>query len=181
MQTPEYVTETIADRTVECDRDDQNKLFISYDRKLVEAPPPPPPSNFIVGRPKAALLFCLLLVVLLARCIPVVFIVYICLIRILALRPPVLQFQLPALLLVCVLFVLFLLFVVVLSGEPRQKQGRELVDHKLVEAPPPVIYIAGRLFCFGSLVILDVARCYLWLLTLYINIKIGKNSCYMLD
>ena len=33
------------------------------------------------------------------------------------------------------------------------------------------------LFCFGSLVILDVARCYLWLFTLYINIKIGKNSC----
>ena len=59
----------------------------------------------------------------------------ICLIRILALRPPVLQFQLPALLLVCVLFVLFLLFVVVLSGEPRQKQGRGLVDHKLVQAP----------------------------------------------
>ena len=26
------------------------------------------------------------------------------------------------------------------------------------------------------LVILDVARCYLWLFTLYINIKIGKNS-----
>ena len=25
--------------------------------------------------------------------------------------------------------------------------------------------------------ILDVARCYLWLFTLYINIKIGKNSC----
>ena len=32
-------------------------------------------------------------------------------------------------------------------------------------------------FCFGSLVILDVACCYLWLFTLYINIKIGKNSC----
>ena len=28
-----------------------------------------------------------------------------------------------------------------------------------------------------SLVILDVARCYLWLFTLYINTKIGKNSC----
>ena len=35
----------------------------------------------------------------------------------------------------------------------------------------------SRLFCFGSLVILDVARCYLWLDSLYINIKIGKNSC----
>ena len=31
-----------------------------------------------------------------------------------------------------------------------------------------------RLFCFGSLATLDVARCYLWLFTLYINIKIGK-------
>ena len=46
-----------------------------------------------------------------------------------------------------------------------------------------LIFIAGRpkaalLFvCFGSLVILDVARCYLWFFTLYINIKIGKNSC----
>ena len=32
------------------------------------------------------------------------------------------------------------------SGEPKQKQGRGLVDHKLVQAPPPppVIFIAGR-------------------------------------
>ena len=69
-----------------------------------------------------------------------------CLIRILALRPPVLQIQLPALLLVFVSFVLFLLFVVVLSGEPRQKQARGLVDRKLVQAPPlpQVIFIAGR-------------------------------------
>ena len=65
----------------------------------------------------------------------------------------------------------------------RQKQGRGLVDHKQVQAP-------SKFFCwpsqggssvFGSLVILDVARCYLWLFTLYINIKIGKNSCKMLD
>ena len=28
-----------------------------------------------------------------------------------------------------------LLFVVVVSGEPKQKQGRGLVDHKLVQAP----------------------------------------------
>ena len=35
----------------------------------------------------------------------------------------------------------------------------------------------GFLTCFGSLVILDVARCYGWLFTLYINSKIGKNSC----
>ena len=30
------------------------------------------------------------------------------------------------------------------------------------------------MFCFGSLVILDVACCYLRLFSLYINIKIGK-------
>ena len=97
----------------------------------------------------------------------------ICFIRILALRPPVLQFQLAALLLVCVLFVLFLLFVVVLSGEPKQKHGRGLVDHKPVQAPQYFLLLAvpRRLFCFGSMVILDVARCYLWLFTLYINIK----------
>ena len=67
--------------------------------------------------------------------------------RVLALRPPVLQFQMPALLLLCVLFVLFLLFVLILSGEPRGKQGRGLVDHKLVQAPPPPLpsnFIAGR-------------------------------------
>ena len=34
-----------------------------------------------------------------------------------------------------------------------------------------------NLFSVGSLVILDVARCYLWLFTLYVNSKIGKNSC----
>ena len=98
---------------------------------------------------------------------------------ILALWPPVLQFQLPALLFGCVLL---LLFVVVLSGETKQNQGRGLVDRKLVQAPlPPSNFIAGRLkgglFCFGSLVILDVAWCHLWLFSLYINIKIGKNSC----
>ena len=40
-----------------------------------------------------------------------------------------------------------------------------------------LLAIPRRLFCFGSLVIIDVARCYLWLFTLYINTKIGKNSC----
>ena len=28
-----------------------------------------------------------------------------------------------------------------------------------------------------SVVFLDVVRCFLWLFTLYINMKIGKNSC----
>ena len=46
-----------------------------------------------------------------------------------------------------------------------------LIPDKLLLAVP------RRLFCLGSLVILDVVRCYLWLFTLYINIKIGKNSC----
>ena len=36
---------------------------------------------------------------------------------------------------------------------------------------------SGGSSAFGSLVILDVARCCLCLFTLYINIKIGKNSC----
>ena len=43
---------------------------------------------------------------------------------------------------VCVLFVWFLLFVVVLSGDPKQNQGRGLVDRKLVQAPSN--FIAGR-------------------------------------
>ena len=71
------------------------------------------------------------------------------------------------------LFVLFFLFVVVVSGEPKQKQGRGLIDRKLVQAPQYFLLLAvpRRLFCFGSLMILNVARCYLWLFTLYINIK----------
>ena len=41
----------------------------------------------------------------------------------------------------------------VLSDEPRQNQGRGLVDHKLVQAPPVILLLAvpRRLFCFGSL------------------------------
>ena len=73
----------------------------------------------------------------------------------LALWPPALQHLLPALLFVCVLLVLFLLFVVVLFGESKQKQGRVLVVRKLVQAPTPTpsSVIAGvpkRLFCLGS-------------------------------
>ena len=62
---------------------------------------------------------------------------------ILALWPPALQYQLPALPFVCVLFrFIFCLFVVVLPGEPKQNQGRGLVDRKLVQAPSN--FIAGR-------------------------------------
>ena len=41
--------------------------------------------------------------------------------------------------------------------------------------PPFVAWNVSATSGFGQ--ILDVARCYLWLFTLYINIKIGKNSC----
>ena len=37
--------------------------------------------------------------------------------------------------------------------------------------------VPRRLFCFGSLVVLDVVFRYLSLFLLYINIKIGKNRC----
>ena len=51
----------------------------------------------------------------------------------------------PTVLFVCVLFALFLLFVIVLFGEPKQNQGRGLVDRKLVQAPSPSSnFIAGR-------------------------------------
>ena len=38
-----------------------------------------------------------------------------------------------------------------------------------------------RLYCFGSLVVLDVVFRYLSLFLLYINIRIGRNRCLMLD
>ena len=56
------------------------------------------------------------------------------------------------------------------SIDPEELSGKCLQYISLLAVP-------RRLFCFGSLVILVVARCYLWLFLLYINIKIGKNSC----
>ena len=44
-----------------------------------------------------------------------------------------------------------------------------------------LLAVPRRLFCFGSLVVLDVVFRYLSLFLLYINIKIGKNRCLMLD
>ena len=41
----------------------------------------------------------------------------------------------------------------------------------------PALFLLTQGFVFLGLVILDVAHCYLWLFTLYINIKIGTNSC----
>ena len=83
-------------------------------------------------------------------------------------------------------FICFVLFVVVLSGELKQNQGRVLVDRKLVQPPPPfpsnlpspfpsnlppspvmlLLAILRRLFCFGPLVILDVVFRYLSLFLL---------------
>ena len=50
-------------------------------------------------------------------------------------------------------------------------------------SPPAILLLAAprRLFCFGSLVILDVVCRYLLLFLLYINIKIGQNRCQLLD
>ena len=44
-----------------------------------------------------------------------------------------------------------------------------------------LLTVPRQLFGFGSLVILDVACCYLWLFSLYVNIKIDKNSYSVLD
>ena len=95
----------------------------------VEPPPtPPPPGNLIAGSPKAALLICLLTVVYfnflawlvsLLLCLLCLFPLSV----ILELWSPVLQSSYPLCPYVCVLFILFLLFVFVLSGEPKQKQG----------------------------------------------------------
>ena len=46
--------------------------------------------------------------------------------------------------------------------------------------PPPVILllaVPNGLFCFDSLVILDMVCRYLSLFLLYINVKIGTNTC----
>ena len=66
-----------------------------------------------------------------------------------------------------------------MSGGPGRGWGRGLVDRGLVGAPQWFLLLAvpGRLFCFGSLVVLDVARCCLWLFTLDINIKMGEGGC----
>ena len=52
--------------------------------------------------------------------------------------------------------------------------GWATLDKRLTFQNLCFMYRCVKGFCFGSLVILDVARCCLWLFTLYINIKIGK-------
>ena len=89
-------------------------------------------------------------------CLLCLFVLYV----ILALWPPAIQYQLPALFFVCVLFVL-IFFVVVLSGVPKQNQRRGLVDRKLVKAPSNFIVDrpkAALLFWFFS-----GFRCGVWL------------------
>ena len=67
---------------------------------------------------------------------------------------------------------------IVLSDEPWQNQGRGLIDRKLFKRPVILLQaVPRRLFCFGSLVILDVVCRYLSLFLSYINIKTGKNRC----
>ena len=64
--------------------------------------------------------------------------------------------------------------------EANLNQGQRVVDRKLVKAPPPppppppvilLLTAPGRLFCFGSLVIVDVVCRYLSLFLLYIKYK----------
>ena len=67
---------------------------------------------------------------------------------ILALWLLVLQFQLPASLFICVLFVLFCVSAC-FSSDPKQNQGRCLVDREVVQVPLPPSpassnFIAGR-------------------------------------
>ena len=131
---------------------------------------------------KCALLFYLPLGVLLSFCFLARFIAVMSIVLyvILALWPPALQFKLPALLFVCVFFFfLLLLFVLVLAGEPKQKQGRGLVDRKLVQAPPPPPsnFIAGRpkaALMFWFFIDFRCGTPLLIVILLCINIKIGK-------
>ena len=61
---------------------------------------------------------------------------------------------------------------------PIEKFHSSLTDERISQKDYQLF--AGRpkaALLFWFFVILDVARCYLWLFTLYINIKIGKNSC----
>ena len=70
--------------------------------------------------------------------------------------------------------------VIVLSDEPKQNQGRGLVDRKLVKPPPPPPsnFIAGRPKAALLFQFLGDCRCgvlFLSLFLLYINKEIGKN------
>ena len=114
--------------------------------------PMKPPSNFIAGRPKVAILFCLLLVVLfsflLACFIVVVSICLVCNSSIVATCPTI---QLPALLFVCVLFLLFIMFYLENQTRTKGEVGRPQTN----SSPPVILLLAvpRRLFFLGSLVV----------------------------
>ena len=61
---------------------------------------------------------------------------------------------------------------VVLTGEPKQKLGRGLVDRKLVQAPVILLLaVPRRLFSFGSSAVLDEVCGYVSLFLLNITRK----------
>ena len=66
-----------------------------------------------------------------------------------------------------------------MSEEQRQSKGT--VGRPQAGWGPPevlLLVVPGRLFYFGSLVILDVVCRYLSLFLLYINIEIGRNRWF---
>ena len=76
-------------------------------------------------------------------------------------------------------FVVRSCFVWLTKAEQRSRVGRPQTS----SSSPLVLLLAvpRRLFCFGSLVILDVVCRYLSLFLLLININIGKHRFYLLD
>ena len=57
-----------------------------------------------------------------------------------------------------------------MSEEPKQNLGRGLIDSKLVEAPHQVLVVPRWLFCFGTLVDIDVICGYFLLFVLDIKL-----------
>ena len=59
-------------------------------------------------------------------------------------------------------------------------ESRVRVGRPQTSSSPPIILLLAvprRLFCFGSLVVLDAVFRYLSLFLSYTNIKIGTNTC----
>ena len=90
--------------------------------------------------------------------------------------PPTLQYQLPALLFVCVLFVLFFVFDIVLSGGHSRISGKGWSIANWFKRPPTPIFIAGRpkaallFWLFGGF-----RRGFFIVLFLLLDIKIGSR------
>ena len=66
---------------------------------------------------------------------------------------------------------------VLLIQAPVLYEQSKVTINLLIHQSILLLDIPRRLFCFGSLVILDVGCRYLSLFVLYINTKIGKNRC----